>query len=227
MKFVPGFALALLSCAALAACDDGLGIVGTGGQTGATVRFVNATAAPVDLTAGGQIIPGDGHILAGTSSKCIALTAASGDLGVRAAGEASDIPGFTPEFVVGGTYTVIVFPGLAGATQIATLSGAFTPASGRSGLRIFDAIASADAYDVYLTPPGAPLGAASAAGLGFGAGTPFFEVSAGTSQLRLTFAATQAVAIDAGTVTLAAGDSPTLVLVSPGSSPARIFAPPC
>lgn len=221
-------ALVLLAGVALTACDDGVGVAGVGGQTGASVRFVNATGGAIDLTSNGQVIPGDGHILAGATSSCVDVTANAG-LGIRETGAPSDLPGFAPTFAVGGRYTVIVFPGLSGATQVATLSGTFTPAVGRSGLRIFDALSSADVYDVYVTAPGAPLGLAGAAGLSSGTGTAFFDVAAGTSQIRLTFAATQAVAVDAGNVTLVAGDSPTLVLVSPaGTSTASILrAPPC
>jgi hypothetical protein len=223
-------ALATLVLVALAGCDQGSGIVGLGGSNGAAVRFVNATGTPVDLTANGQVIGGSGHVAAGAFTSCLQVNPATVVLGIRPSGQPTDLPGFAPTFLVGQGYTVIVFEGETGTTQAVAMSDAFTPTSGLGGLRVFDAAPGTGSLDVYVTAPGEPLTVPSTASIGFGGGTPFFDVNPGTSQVRFTVATTPVLFFDAGQVTLLPGSRTTLVLAPPAagaSQPSVLLLPGC
>lgn len=222
--------LALLSCAGIAACDEGSGLLGVSAQNGTAVRVVNVTGAPIDVTSSGQALPGSSGIATGATSSCLTVDAAGSSLGLRPTGSTANFPGFSPTLNAGGVYTVIAFAGLNGTTQFATLPGTLKPGSGLTALRVFHAASGAGGYDVYVTSPGAALEFPSAAGLAFGGSTPFFVTSAGTRQIRFTFTGTQTVAFDAGSLTLPSGQTATLVLL-PGSSrastPTAILVPGC
>jgi hypothetical protein len=223
-------ALAMLSCLALAACDTGSGILGVGGGRGATVRIVNASGVALDLTSNGQVVGGSGHVPAGAITSCLRIDPSLATVGLRRSGETSDIPGFAPVFAVGGVYTVIAFPGIAGAIATSTTSDIFTPATGLSGLRIFDAAPDLGTLDVYVTLPGEPLSVPSSASVGFGGSTGFFDVNPGTSQVRFTIATTPVLVFDAGQITLAPGQNSTLVLAQPAgasSAPVTMLVPGC
>jgi hypothetical protein len=73
--------------------------------------------------------------------------------------------------------------------------------------------------DIYVTAPGADLEAATPAltGVPFGAASDYLTVPAGDYQVRVTPAGTKIVAIDSGTLALAAGQVRTVIAVdSPG-----------
>ena len=222
------FPIAALALATLG-CDQGSHLAGLGGATGASVRFINATDAALDLTTNGQVIGAAGHVPAGASTTCLEVDPATAKLGIRPSG-AADIPGFAPTLDAGKAYTVIVLTGETGQVQAVTLSDEFTPAAGGSALRVFDAAPGTGSLDVYVTAPADPLTGPSDAAVGFGGGTPFFDVSAGTSRVRFTVATTTVLALDAGEVTLAPGSRSTLVLAPPmaGSvTPAVVLVPAC
>ena len=221
--------LVTLAFVALTGCDQGSRIIGLGGSGGATVRFVNATTVALDLTANGQVVGGNGRIPAGTSTSCLPVDPTNTTVGIRQFNGTTDIPGFTPTFTVGRTYTVVVFSGGTGATQTVTMLDAFIPHSGLSGLRIFDAASATGPLDVYVTAPGAPLSVPSSASIGFAGSTGFFEVNPGANQVRFTVATTPIPAFDAGTITLVPGQSSTLVLVPVAGSfiPTAVLLPAC
>jgi hypothetical protein len=209
--------IAILSFVVLA-CDthDVTGVGGTGGG-GTTVRVVNATPAALDVAAGGQVLPANSNLGYGARSTCLSVDAANPGMSIRPTGTSAGLAGFSANFAAGGSYLVIAYPGAFGATAFATLSGAFTPSSGRSGLRVFDALQSATNFDVYVTAPGAALVNPTVINLGYGFATPFIETAAGDTQVRLTDAGTTNVAADAGTRTLAAGQTYLLVVATPSS----------
>ncbi len=199
---------------AVAACET-RGVVGVGGQTGATIRVVNATSSPIDVVTSGVVSAGNAALGYGASSTCFSVDPATPNLVVRVTGSTTPISGILPPLAAGSTYTLITYPGPVGAPTFVTLSGSFTPSVGRSGLRIFDAIQTSTNYDVYVTAPGAALGTPVFANLGYSFSTPFFETDAGARQVRFTNANTQNVVIDAGTQTLVANKNATLVLALP------------
>jgi len=219
-------ALALLaSSVTLAACgsDD---VTGADANT-ATVQFINATSESLDIAQGGTVATGNGALSYSTTSLCIVTDASNSNLAVRRTGTSTPLPGFTPTFQAGGNYSVIAYPGTSpGAIQFGTVSNAFTASAGQGGLRVFNAAAVGTSYDVYVSAPGASSATAGANNVGYGSGSSYFNVVAGTAQqVRITNAGQQAIVLDVGDRTFTAGQNVTLVLTPPfaGSPSPRAF----
>lgn len=219
---------ALLLCFALAACEAGSGIIGTGGSVNtARIRLVNATPNNVDLLSGGAVLTGGGAIGPGLASSCITVDATDAVLGIRQTGGATALNGVAPTLAVGSTYLVIAYPATTGPGQFAILSTVFTPATGMSGLRFFHAAPNLGAVDAYVTAPGAALVSPVAANLSHGESTSFFNVNAGSNHVRFTAPTTPTVVFDAGTHTFGANVNQTMVLASPSGASTTIVVPGC
>ena len=219
-----GLAL-LASSVTLSACDNRSDVTGLNANN-ATIQFINATTGSLDVAQGGTVATGNGALSFGTTSLCIAADANNSNLAVRATGTSTALPGFTPAFQAGGNYSVIAYPGTGGTTQFATLSNAFTAASGQGGMRVFNAAGAGTSYDIYVSAPGASSATSVANNVGYGSGSSYFNVPAGsTQQVRITNAGTQPVVIDAGSRTFTAGQNVTLVIAPPltGSPAPRAF----
>jgi len=228
-RFTTAFsALALL---ALAGCDTGSRIPGLGGSANnALLRIVNAGDVAIDLTSNGVAVGGSGHVAAGSSSSCLRIDPATTTLRLRVSGAPADVGDFAPSLAPNGTYTVVVFTSDLGTTRTLTLSDDFTPTSGLAGFRIVDVAPGLGTLDVYLTPPGEPLGIPSTASIGFGGNTGFFDVNPGTSEVRFTVATTPTLVLDAGPITLVPGQRSTMVLAQPagaGAAPVASVVPAC
>jgi hypothetical protein len=206
-------AIAILSSVVLA-CDTH-NLIGVGGSGGTTVRVVNATPAALDVAAGGLVLPANSNLGYGAVSTCLSVDPMAPGMSIRPAGTLVGLGGFSANFAAGNSYVVIAYPGAFGATLFATLSGSFAPATGTSGLRVFDALQSSTNFDVYVTAPGAALLSPVVTNLGYGFGSSFFETNAGANQVRFTNAGFTTVVVDAGTQALVANASATLVLASP------------
>ena len=182
----------------LAACgDDSTGLPDT--SSNATVQFINASNATLDVTTNGTVAAGNGPLGYGIASSCMSLDAASPGLAVRTTGTNAGIPGFTPAFSAGGSYTVIAYAGTAGAIQFITLSNAFTPAPGQAGLRVANVGPAGSSYDVYVAAPNAALATPSANNVGVGSGSSYFNVTAASAQhIAVTNAGTKTVVLDFG-----------------------------
>ncbi|PYP79499.1 MAG: hypothetical protein DMD35_08005 [Gemmatimonadetes bacterium] len=216
--------LALLASSVVLAACGGDDITGTANN--ATVQFVNATSASLDIAQGSSVATGNGALSYGTTSLCIATDATNSNLAVRQTGTSTALPGFTPAFQAGGNYSVIAYPGTAGSILFATLSNAFTATSGQGGLRVFNAAGPGTSYDIYIGTPGGSSATAVANNVGFGSGSSYFNVIAGSAQqVRITNAGSQAVALDVGSHTFIAGQNATLVIGPPlpGSPAPRAF----
>lgn len=226
----------LVSAATLCACSSdntlGLGVAGgTAGDTlsNARVRFVNATATSFDLAQAGAVSAGNGALGFGMASSCVSTNATTPDLGIRVAGTTTPVAGFAPSFQIGGRYMVIAYTDAAGMTQFATVSSAFTPASGQGGFNVFSSGASGVSYDVYITAPGASLTAPVPVAVSVLGGTssPFVNVTTSSSQqVRVTISGSKTVVLDVGNVAFVPGQSTTLVLAPPatiGASGPRAF----
>jgi hypothetical protein len=216
-------AVALLASVALAGCGDD--VTGTNANN-ATVQFINATAVSLDVAQGNTVATGNGALSYGTTSLCIATDAGSSDLNVRQTGTSTPLAGFTPAFQAGGNYSVIASFGAPGVIQFATVSNAFTPSAGQGGLRVFNAAGTGTSYDIYAGTPGASSATAGANNVGFGSGSSYFNVAAGSAQqVRITNAGSQTVVLDVGNHTFTAGQNVTLVITPPvtGSPAPRAF----
>lgn len=218
---------ALLFTAALAACDTQATSTGyAAGGASAAVRVANATTASFDVASSGLVAPGNGGIVFGAASTCTATDAGAPDLTVRVSGTGTALAGFSPAFAAANRYIVIAYANGSGPTQFTTLAtSAFTPVSGQAGLKVVDAAPGTGIFDVYVTPAGAALDSVRATNLSFGGNTNFFNVVAGTVQLRLTTGGTQTVVFTAGNESLSAGRNYVLVIGPPttGTSALRSF----
>src|SRR5262249_28681429 len=116
---------------------------------------------------------------------------------------------FTPTFVLGGNFTVIAFTDANGITQFATLNNAFTPAGGDLGLRGFNAAASV--ASATLLANGTVVGTS----IPFGTANQFTSVPANTVDITWESGTTQL--LDAGSLTLTAGELATEVLGPPAA----------
>lgn len=225
------FAFAALVLMAATGCDFGSRTSGVGGGTNdALLRIVNATGTAFDLTSGGQVVGGSGHVTAGTTGDCMHVDPAGPALGLREAGAVSDLGSFAPTIAPRTSYTVLVYISDTGSPQTFTLVDAFTPTSGLSGLRIVDVAPGLGSLDAYITPRNGPLDVPSSASIGFGSNTGFFDVNPGTSQVRFTTATTSTIVFDAGTINLLPGELATLVLSQPGGAagtPVAKLIPAC
>lgn len=218
-------ALALVaSSVTLAACGSD-NVTGADANT-ATVQFINATQQSLDIAQGGVVATGNGALSYSTTSLCIVTDASNSNLAVRPTGTSTTLPGFTPAFQPGGNYSVIAYPGSPGVIQFGTVSNAFTPSAGQGGLRVFNAAAAGTSYDVYVSAPGASSATAGANNVGYGSGSSYFNVVAGTAQqVRITNAGSQAIVLDVGNRTFTTGQNVTLVIAPPltGSPAPRAF----
>jgi hypothetical protein len=205
-------AIALFWLAAVAACDDS-----TGTGVNATVRLANATGNNIDVASGTAVATGNSNIGFGASSSCIATNAIEPDLMVSPTGTTNSYASFSPLLRGGDSYVAVAYPGFAGAPEFAYITTSSAPATGTSGLRVFNAAAGSGTYDVYVTAPGAALGTAAAFGIGYRTASGFLAVPAGTSLVRLTNTGTQTVAINAGNLVFTAGQNAVLVIAPPAT----------
>ena len=219
-------ASALLCCLVVAGCGDGSRILAIAGSVNAaTVRFVNATGSALDLAVNGVVSSTNANIAPGGSVACFTVDdPAAPGLSVRQAGTTTDLSGFATFFSSGGSYAVVAFPGAAGIVQFVNVPNASVIIAGRSALRVLNASSGLGTVDVHVGAPGTALGTPTVTGVGFGTTSPTFDVPAGAAQVRLTTAGTTTVVFDAGTQTLAAGTSYTLVV---SSATAAILVPDC
>ena len=145
---------------------------------------------------------------------------------MRLTGTSTPLPGFTPAFQPGGNYSVIAYSGGPGVIQFGTVSNAFTASAGQGGLRVFNAAGAGTSYDVYVSAPGASSATAGANNVGYGSGSSYFNVVAGTAQqVRITNAGSQTIVVDVGNRTFTPGQNVTLVITPPlaGSPLPRTF----
>ncbi|HEX5972656.1 MAG TPA: DUF4397 domain-containing protein [Gemmatimonadaceae bacterium] len=224
-------ALAALVLFAVTGCDFSSPTTGVGGNADdALLRILNSTSTTLDLTSGGQVVGGSGHVTAGTTSDCIRVDPAGPALGLREAGAVSDLGSFAPTITARTSYTVLAYISDVGSLQTLTLVDAFIPTSGLSGLRIVDVAPGLGSLDVYITPRNGPLDVPSTASIGYGSNTGFFDVNPGINQVRFTTATTSTIVFDAGTINLLPGQLATLVLSQPGgaaATPVATLIPAC
>ena len=192
----------------------------------ANVRLFNATANPLSLLQGTS--PLASNLAFGTSSSCSSINAAAPNLAITQGTSTTPLPGFAPSLTAGQSYTVIAYPNATGTVQFATLANTYTPTSGQSGLRVFNATTGATGYDLFVTASGAPLGTPTIANVAAGASTPFISVPAGTSQIRLTSAGVTTVLATIASQGFTAGQNTTIVIAPPaaGSTTPQVFVVP-
>jgi hypothetical protein len=229
--------LALASVAVISACsedddDSPLGLA----NDNTTVRFVNAMSAGtnLDIAENGTVGTGNGNIAYGSASACTRVNDANPQLAVRTANSTTSLPGFTPSFAAGGTYTVLV-TGTVASPVFTTLDDRFTaPSAGNAAVRVINATSSATTgagnWDIYVNP-GTSLGTPDATAVGRNRATEYLTVLAGqVTTIRLTNAGSTTTLQNISVSSLLSGTVTTIVVgdAAAGSTQLQVFAlPPC
>jgi hypothetical protein len=193
--------------------------------TNASIRLVNATGNALSLNQNGTALSGASNIAFGAASSCSSVNAATPALTVTQSGSTTALAGFTPVLSAGNSYTVVAYPSATGSVQFVTLGNSYTPTTGQTGLRVFNATTGTTGFDAFVTTAGLPLGTATVSGVAAGTSSSFVSVPPGTYQVRLTSAGSSTVLVDLTGQTLTAGQNMTLVIAPPaaGTTTPRAF----
>ena len=211
--------LALATAATLAACSDDNEDNPTGPTNdNTTVRFFNATSSTLnlDVAQNGTVGTGNSNVAFGSASSCTKIKSTDPKLSIRSTGSTTDLPGFTPSFTAGGTFTVLV-TGTAAAPVFTTLSDQVTtPSAGNAAVRIVNATTSATTgtgnFDIFVNP-GATLGTPNVTALGRNKASDFLTVPAGQANtIRLTNAGSTTTRQNISVPSLTAGTVTTIVV---------------
>lgn len=217
-------AATLLSMLALAACDDIEGLEGLNTGSTAQVRFVNATGGPLSFAQNGTINAGMNDLIFGTATSCTSINTTAPSLSVVSNGLSTSLSGLTSNLTSNATYTIIAYPGTGGNTAYTILPTTHTAASGRAGLRVFNATTTP--FDVYTAAAGGAFTTASATAIASGSASSFFDVLAGTGgQVRFNNAGTTTSALTLSNQTFTAGQNSVLIIAPPltGTTAYRTF----
>jgi hypothetical protein len=192
----------------------------------ANVRLFNATGAPLNLLQNGTALTGGSNIAVNASSTCSSINAATPNLTITQGASTTPLSGFAPSFTAGSSYTIVAYPGTGGAVQFMTLGNTYTPTTGQSGIRVFNATGTA--YDVFVTTAGATLTTPTISNTLAGASSSYVSIPAGSQIVTLTSVGgtTSVVALPA--TAFAAGQNTTLVVAPPaaGSTTPQLFLVP-
>lgn len=193
--------------------------------TNATVRLINATSGALNFLENGTAVTGGNAIAYGASSSCVSVPVSNPGLTVTQSGSTTALAGFTPTLTAGTSTSFIAYNNATAGVSFATLGNAFTPASGQSGLRVFNATTGTTGFDVFVTALNAVLGTATATNVLAGASSAFVSVPAGSQQIRIATTGGTTIALDLGAQTLTAGQNYTVVIAPPatGSTAPRAF----
>jgi len=141
------------------------------------------------------------------ASGYLSVPAGSHNVKVNATGTATTVIDVTSTLAAGSDYTAMATDFVADITPLLLADTNTAPAAGKVKVRLVHAAPSAGVVDIYVTVPGADLATATPTltNIPFQAVSGYLEVPAGDYQVRITAAGTKTVALDSGTLTLAAG----------------------
>ena len=198
-----GVALAALALSA-SACDDD---DENGPAAEARLRVVHASpdAPAVDVLVDGDEVLSDVPYAA--ASAYLTVPAGARRIQVRAAGTSTIVIDATPTLADGTDYTVLAVDVVANIAPLVLVDDNAAPAAGNVRVRLVHASPTAGTVDIYVTAPGADISALAPtlANVPFAATSDYLEVPAGDYQVRVTPAGTKTVALDTGTLGVAAG----------------------
>ena len=195
MKLTHLASLAALSIVLVGCGDDDDN--GTQPQQTALVRVVNASSstATADVFVGNQSTALGSGIATGTAgASCFQVPAGNQTLNFRQGGSTTNIASATPfNFMAGQRYTVVLIgtgttAGSRSAVVLTDDASVTAPATGQNAIRFFNAMGTTG--NVYVTAPGATLGAASQTGLATNTATTggpggYTTYPVGSSQVRV------------------------------------------
>jgi hypothetical protein len=215
---------ALASVALLSACGEDDDFTGIGNDHAASVRFVNATNSNITVAEDGDVATGNSALGFGSGSSCMRVDATNPQLTFTNSTSGQAITTFTPALAENSNYTIVAYTDANGNTQFATLNNVFTPATGQSGLRVFNAANGSG--NVVLNANGSALNGGATTSFGT-AGSFFSTPTAATVYTFNTGAGTTSIAATASTG-LTANQNATVVLgpAASGSTALRAFVTP-
>ena len=135
-------------------------------------------------------------------------------------GNGSAIVDMTQLLIDNTSYTYLIFGTSAAPTALLVPDGAVTPSSGQFTLIVPNAAFGSGGFDVYVTPPGAPLDNMSPnlSNVQYSSVTNTATFNAGSYQVRATLPNSKTVIYDAGTVTFSEQTAYYFVFYTKGSS---------
>jgi hypothetical protein len=182
------------------------------------VRFVNATDTPITVTnTGSDVTVITKNLVFGGQAPCLAVDVTDPSTLTFTNASTGQLLPVTLTLPVGGNFTIIAFADTTNVVRFAALNNSFTPAPNDAGLRFFNGASRAGA--LVMNGNGVPL----TPGIGFGAASNFASVVAAPTTITFTSVAT--TVLNAGTLTLLAGATSTIVVGPPaaGVAPLRSF----
>jgi hypothetical protein len=202
--------LSLVAVAALA-----MSLVGCGGGSDDKSRLrvlhgsPNAPAVDV-LVDNGAVLT---NVPYKTASGYLSVNSGTRNIKVNAAGSTTTVINADVNLARDTDTTVIATNVLASIEPVVLTDDNTAPASGQIKLRLVHAAPGAGNVDIYVTAPGADLATTSPTltNIPFKAASSYLAVPAGTYRVRITGAGSKGVAIDSGSLTLAAGQIRTAV----------------
>lgn len=201
--------------ATTAACSDD----NNSPSSNAQVRVVHASpdAPAVDvLVDGAKVLDSVTYTVA---SGYLTVPSGSRNVKVNLYGTGTSVIDANVPLSKDASYTVIAINTAAAIEPLVLTDDRTAPAAGNVKVRLVHAAPSVGDVDIYVTAPGADLATATPTltGVPFKGASSYLEVPAGDYQVRVTPAGTKTVAIDTGTLTLAAGQIRTgLAVEAPG-----------
>lgn len=201
-----------------------LSIAGCGSSSSkAQLRVVHASpdAPNVDVAVDGK--PVLTNVPYETTSSYLTVAAGSTKIEVRPTGTTTDVISASVPLTAKQKYTVLAIgfatPGKTpGIEPLLLTDNNTTPASGQIALRAVHASASTGPVDIYVGAPGSGVGGTpTLTNVAFGTASNYLTVPAGTYEVYITPSGSKTVAIDSGSLTIAAGAIRTAVaLDAPG-----------
>lgn len=193
--------------------------MGCGSDDNARVRVVHASpdAPNVDVAVDGKTVLT--NVPYATASDYLTVKSGTRKIEVRATGTTQDVINASPKFAGKQDYTVLAEDFLASIAPGVLTDNNSSPDSGKVRVRVVHASPSAGPVDVYVVAPGGDIStiAPTISNLAFKAKTDYLSVPAGSYEVLVTPTGTKTVAIDTGTINLAAGQVRTAVaLDAPG-----------
>jgi len=181
----------------------------------ARVRVLHASpdAPNVDVLVDNQVVLT--NVPFKTASDYLSVPAGARNLKVRVTGTSTIAIDVTPSLTASTDYTVIARGLVANIATLLLTDDNTPPTAGNVKVRLVHGAPSAPNVDIYVTAPGADINTATPTltNVPFAAASSYLTVPAGSYRVRITPAGTKTVAIDTGTLTLAAGQIRTGVAV--------------
>jgi uncharacterized protein DUF4397 len=192
---------------------------GCGDDQRAQLRVVHASpdAPNVDVLVDGKIVLTD--VPYETASKYLTVGAGSRKIEVRATGSSPDVIDATVPLAASKAYTVLAVDFLANISPLVLTDDNTPPSSGQIKLRLVHASPSAGPVDIYVEPPGTDITTVSPtlSDVPFKTASAYLSVPAGSYEVYITPTGSKTVAIDSGSITIAAGAIRTAIaLDAPG-----------